>query len=148
MSKSTTNEPSIDVIDELAERIMSLGATERARMFIQVATITRQRRSRARSTDPLLDMARRGRAMLTLREEQILQLLTSGFANKEMATMLTLSVRTVELHRSRLMHKMFARNAADLCRIAAALANEDDAALAERSIRDSKMPRTRDRGAA
>lgn len=116
--------------DALAELIMALPMQERAQVFRQIAALSRRRRSIGRSADPLLDMARRGRDLLTLREEQVLQLLMSGFANKEMATMLSLSVRTIELHRSRLMHKMFARNAPDLCRIVRALNDEDGEARA------------------
>ena len=73
----------------------------------------------------MIEIARRGRELLTVREQQVLQLLTAGFANKEMATVLTLSTRTVEMHRSRVMHKLMAKNAADLCRIVAILDQED-----------------------
>jgi two-component system response regulator FixJ len=120
------HEGATDTVETLAQQIVDLPPKDRARMFHHVATLSRQRRSRFRSTDPLLEMARRGRGLLTLREEQVLQLLVSGFANKEMATMLDLSIRTVELHRSRMMHKMLARNAADLCRIMALLEPEDE----------------------
>jgi FixJ family two-component response regulator len=56
-------------------------------------------------------------ATLTPRERQVLELLSSGMANKTMATDLGLSRRTVEIHRANLMRKMGAQNVADLVRM-------------------------------
>ena len=44
--------------------------------------------------------------LLTAREKQILKLLTDGCTNKEIAKKLTISVRTVEVHRKNIMHKL------------------------------------------
>jgi two-component system response regulator FixJ len=61
----------------------------------------------------------RGRvASLTNRERQVLELIASGQANKAMAQQLGLSRRTVEVHRSHLMHKLAVRSVAELVRIA------------------------------
>lgn len=55
---------------------------------------------------------------LTAREAQVLASIVSGRMNKETARDLGISPRTVEVHRSRIMVKIGARNIADLVRIA------------------------------
>jgi DNA-binding NarL/FixJ family response regulator len=55
---------------------------------------------------------------VTKREKQILALLTEGKTNKEIARLLTLSVRSVETFRLRLMRKLGVRNAAELVKYA------------------------------
>jgi two-component system response regulator FixJ len=54
---------------------------------------------------------------LTPREREVLDLLTSGKANKMMAQDLGLSQRTVEIHRAHAMEKMGARSVAELVRM-------------------------------
>jgi len=44
--------------------------------------------------------------MLTGREREILSMVARGMANKEIAALLTISIRTVEAHRSRIMRKL------------------------------------------
>jgi FixJ family two-component response regulator len=58
-----------------------------------------------------------GREPLTRREQDVLGYLVDGESNKEMARKLGISPRTVEVHRSRIMEKLSAKNAADLIRI-------------------------------
>ncbi len=58
-----------------------------------------------------------GRRILTPREREVLGQITSGASNKEAGRQLGISSRTVEVHRSRIMDKLNARNAADLVRI-------------------------------
>ncbi|MEM8523345.1 MAG: response regulator transcription factor [Bacteroidota bacterium] len=53
---------------------------------------------------------------ITKRERQILDLVLSGFRNKEIAEQLNKSVRTIETHRLNLMKKLNARNVAELAR--------------------------------
>lgn len=55
---------------------------------------------------------------LTKRERQILEFVIEGRTNKEIASELGLSFRTVEVHRRHVMEKTGARNAADLVRLA------------------------------
>jgi DNA-binding NarL/FixJ family response regulator len=57
------------------------------------------------------------RRTLTPREREVLFQITSGASNKEAGRHLGISSRTVEVHRSRIMDKLNARNAADLVRI-------------------------------
>ncbi|MBU6297885.1 MAG: response regulator transcription factor [Alphaproteobacteria bacterium] len=54
---------------------------------------------------------------LTERERQVLELIVAGKANKVIAYELSISPRTVEIHRSRVMEKMDAGNLADLVRM-------------------------------
>jgi FixJ family two-component response regulator len=54
---------------------------------------------------------------LTPREREVLDLVTSGKANKVMAADLGLSQRTVEIHRARVMEKMGASSVAQLVRM-------------------------------
>lgn len=55
---------------------------------------------------------------LTSRQRQILQLISEGRHNKEIADVLCVSVRTVEFHRGRLKARLGARTPAALCRFA------------------------------
>lgn len=57
---------------------------------------------------------------LSLREAEVLQLIAEGFANKQIAGELSLSVKTIEKHRQQLMNKLKIHNTAGLVRHAAA----------------------------
>jgi len=52
--------------------------------------------------------------LLTDREKEILQLLAEGLSNKELASILNLSVYTVETHRANLMQKLGLHNTAEI----------------------------------
>jgi len=56
-------------------------------------------------------------AGLTARETEVLQHIVGGASNKAAGRLLTISPRTVEVHRARVMEKLGARNTADLVRI-------------------------------
>jgi len=58
--------------------------------------------------------------LLTSREVEVLQLIAEGFANKQIATELGLSVKTVEKHRQQVMNKLNIHDVAGLVRHAAA----------------------------
>ncbi|MBF6556344.1 MAG: response regulator transcription factor [Acidimicrobiales bacterium] len=55
---------------------------------------------------------------LSEREVEVLRLLALGYTNSEMATMLQLSIRTVETYRYRLQQKVGLRSRAELARLA------------------------------
>ena len=55
---------------------------------------------------------------LTSREREVLQLIAEGLTNRRIALELSLSVKTVEAHRTRLMSKLKVHNAAGLTRYA------------------------------
>ncbi|MCL4854499.1 MAG: response regulator transcription factor [Bryobacteraceae bacterium] len=52
--------------------------------------------------------------LLTEREKEVLQLLAEGKSNKEAATLLNLSVYTIETHRTHLMQKLNLHNTAEI----------------------------------
>ena len=55
---------------------------------------------------------------LSMREKEVLQLVVAGLGNRQVAEQLGISARTVEVHKSRVMGKLGARNLADLIRVA------------------------------
>ncbi|SDW89144.1 response regulator transcription factor [Nitrosomonas communis] len=57
-------------------------------------------------------------ASLTKREHEVMMIAIQGYHNKEIASRLGISFRTVEIHRSNIMHKTGAINLLDLARIA------------------------------
>jgi two-component system response regulator FixJ len=57
-------------------------------------------------------------AQLTPREREVLDLVVAGHPNKVVADRLGIAVRTVEIHRARVMEKMQARNLSELIRMA------------------------------
>lgn len=62
---------------------------------------------------------RRRFATLRPREAEVMTLVVAGLSNKEIAQNLGLSPRTVEVHRTHVMHKMGASNLAELVSMAA-----------------------------
>jgi DNA-binding NarL/FixJ family response regulator len=62
--------------------------------------------------------ARSGAAALTDRQREIVQLVAKGLTAKEIASVLGLSVRTIEFHKYRAMETLGASNVAELVRIA------------------------------
>lgn len=64
------------------------------------------------------DLGRDQIDLLSPRERQILQMISEGRTNDEMAQILIISRRTVEAHRKRLMEKLEAKHVSDLIRFA------------------------------
>ncbi len=56
--------------------------------------------------------------LLSSREREVLQMIAEGKTNKEIATILNLSVYTVDAHRGRIMEKLNLHNSTDLVRFA------------------------------
>jgi len=83
-------------------------------------TITRGlRRAHGHSPDPR-GWVRRPSPNLSSRETEVLQLIAEGKANKQVASVLGISVKTVEKHRQRLMEKLNIHDTAGLTRYALA----------------------------
>lgn len=57
-------------------------------------------------------------SQLTAREKDVLRLIVLGYTNRQVASALTIGVRTVETHRARLMSKLGLHSRADLVRFA------------------------------
>lgn len=55
-----------------------------------------------------------GDSPLTLRERQVLKLVAEGHRNRHVAELLSISLKTVETHRTNVMRKLGAHNAAEL----------------------------------
>ncbi|MGC2415297.1 MAG: response regulator FixJ [Stellaceae bacterium] len=70
--------------------------------------------------DPLATTAAAHLALLSPREREVLQGLLAGLPNKSIAYDLSISPRTVEIHRARVMDKMGARSLSELIRISLA----------------------------
>ncbi|NWF73020.1 MAG: response regulator transcription factor, partial [Nitrospirae bacterium] len=55
---------------------------------------------------------------LSSRQREVLQLVAEGKATKEIAWILTVSIKTVEFHKTRIMKKLRVRSAAELTKYA------------------------------
>ena len=86
-----------------------------ARVRSAVTAFAKRDGSAAGKTGLPLDFP--GQSRLTPREREVLTQIAKGASNKEAGRRLGISPRTVEVHRSRIMEKIGARNAADLVRI-------------------------------
>ena len=58
------------------------------------------------------------RTRLSMREREIIQLLAEGRTNKEVSSRLNISIKTVETHRSNIMHKLNLHSMGELTRYA------------------------------
>lgn len=67
---------------------------------------------------PASEDIRKAAQSLTVRQWQVFDLLITGLSSKQIAHELSISPRTVEIHRAQLMQKMGVRNTASLIRVA------------------------------
>jgi FixJ family two-component response regulator len=81
-----------------------------------LAAIERDRQQRAVDRD--ISKVRERFETLSAREQQVMQLVTVGKLNKQVAGDLGISEVTVKVHRAAVMRKMGARSLADLIRMA------------------------------
>ncbi|MCB1774206.1 MAG: response regulator transcription factor [Gammaproteobacteria bacterium] len=63
-------------------------------------------------------------ASLTPREHEVMQMVTEGRSNKEIANTLGVSAKTIEAHRARVMEKMQAGSLAELVRMALSVSGD------------------------
>jgi two-component system response regulator NreC len=101
------------------ELFEAIEATAQGRRYLSpniadtiVSEYLRLRKDRAEAESPF--------HVLTVREREILRLLTEGKSSKEIATELAVSPKTVETHRANIMRKLDIHNIADLVRYAIA----------------------------
>jgi FixJ family two-component response regulator len=80
------------------------------RLIEQCLAVDRQQFSQRRR---LAEVARR-MSSLTLREREVMDLIAAGRLNKQIADDLGISIKTVEVHRARVMDKMEVRSVAEL----------------------------------
>jgi RNA polymerase sigma factor (sigma-70 family) len=76
--------------------------------------LARSRRTEAERAESAL--VRALYATLTQRERQVMALVVQGLPNKQIAAALGTSLKTIKVHRSRVMEKMQVRSVADLVR--------------------------------
>jgi len=70
--------------------------------------------SRAQTKREKILTALEDHASLTLREKEIMQLVSEGYSSKEIAAKLFISKHTVESHRKHILHKLSVRNAPEM----------------------------------
>lgn len=112
----------------LAVRAMKAGAVDfiekpfAAEVMLDsvAAALARSATREATAKDPISVNAASRLADLSPREHQVLQGLLSGLPNKSIAYDLSISPRTVEIHRARVMDKMGARSLSELIRMSLA----------------------------
>ena len=109
----------------MAVRAVQAGAVDFLEKPIQGAALL-ERVQRAlvldlewRQTQGRTQVIRQRYARLSSRERECMALIASGLTSKEIARELGISPRTVEVHRTHVMHKMGAANLADLLNMAA-----------------------------
>lgn len=100
---------------ELREAIRT-GAAGKPFFSEEIMHVIRERTRVSGPGDPA--RAENPAAALTGREFEILQLIASGHSNREIAEILTLSIKTVETHRMHIMEKLDIHDVAGLTRYA------------------------------
>ena len=97
----------VDFIEKPFDDAALLGAVRRA-----LGTDAQRR-----GTEEERAVMRARRATLSPREREVLEAVVAGRANKRIATELGISIKTVEVHRARVMDKMGAGSIAELVRL-------------------------------
>ncbi len=113
--------------DELVHQVVDAGARgyilkdEADRVLIAAVEALRQHKpyfstrvSEIAEVSDSSDPSKSSRSRITPREREILQLLAEGKSNKEVATLLNISVNTAEAHRANIMLKLGFHSLADL----------------------------------
>ena len=99
-------------VDFLEKPIKGAALLERVRRALNLDQEWRQTQDRVHAI-------RQRHARLSPREQEVMALTVSGLTSKEIAREMGLSPRTVEVHRTHVMHKMGAANLAELVNMAA-----------------------------
>jgi FixJ family two-component response regulator len=111
----------------MSVRAMKAGAVDflakpfRDQDMLDAVAAAIQRDQRARQADDAAAALRSIYELLTVREREVMLLVTSGLMNKQVAARLGLSEITIKIHRGNVMRKMKAKTLADLVRLAESL---------------------------
>ena len=99
--------------------LKALGFIAKGEFFLD-NTVSREVVSKIlKNTDKEAHVADTDYRSLTTREQEILRLLAEGFSTNEVGNRLYISPKTVENHRTNIMHKLKAKRSLDLVRYAA-----------------------------
>jgi two-component system response regulator FixJ len=108
---------------EMAVEAIKLGAFDfiekpfdERRLLDSVGDAVGRKRREDDQSEQLAELARRAEGLST-RQREVMKLAGAGLSNKEIATRLGISPRTVEIHRAWMMERMGARNVAELVRM-------------------------------
>ena len=111
----------------MAVKAMTAGAVEfltkpvREEALLDAVGIALERDRTRRERDNELNDLRRRYESLSARERKVLQLVSTGLLNKQIAGQMKLSEVTVKVHRHKLMKKLGAKSLPDLVRMAGVL---------------------------
>lgn len=105
-------------VDFLTKPVNGAVLVERVRLAIE-----RDKQKRA-ELEALIGFRKKAEG-LTLREREVLQLALTGMPNKDIATQLAVSYRTVEAHRSRILLKLGGRSMLEVSQITRGLFGRD-----------------------
>jgi DNA-binding NarL/FixJ family response regulator len=83
-------------------------------------SIAKRLKNEFQKTADGMGLQRKSGAQLTSREAELLQLIAEGHVNKQIASELSISIKTVEKHRQHLMEKLNIHDIAGLTRFAIA----------------------------
>lgn len=96
--------------------LKAIREVKRGKLFFSPTISKRLREQKPGGCDDAQAPLRTG--MLTSRESEVLQLIAEGFANKQVAAELSISIKTVEKHRQQVMNKLNIHDIASLTRYA------------------------------
>lgn len=103
-----------------ADLIQAIREVHKGNAFFSPAIAKRLRERSLQTETPAAEQPKVPDVELTQREAEVLQLIAEGYANKQIADELGLSVKTVEKHRQQVMQKLGIHNIAGLVRHAVA----------------------------
>lgn len=101
-----------------SDLVKAIREVRKGNAYFSPAIAKRLREQTCRSGEPGA-AAKKAMPELTQREAEVLQLIAEGFANKQIAAELGLSVKTIEKHRQQVMYKLNIHDIAGLVRHAA-----------------------------
>jgi len=98
---------------------MAIRELQKGKTFFSPAIAKRLKEDYQRSSDGV-GLQRKSTTVLTSREAELLQMIAEGHVNKQIASELGISIKTVEKHRQHLMEKLNIHDIAGLTRFAIA----------------------------
>jgi len=107
MARAAFKADAVDFLEKPFDDVKLIAAIDEA--LARARSVHSEQQRRSRSVNLLSE--------LTPREREVMQLVVLGRHNREIGPVLGISVRTVEVHKARLMAKLGVDNVADLVRI-------------------------------